>query len=352
MRLDIYGSLDEMLDDLAQVVIGRSYGMSMDWTPKRREGLYALSGHFPKIIIDACNKLGYSYDLVDKVSLNPSLYLKTAYRFQMITKSLAFDTDEISKCFFYLMNCSVLARKKSVDIYSAFWKNNRSLFSTVNDQSEKRLISFINADLRAYSELIYCDDHSVGGEIVGPIKIDNLNMVVRDYHSFNPGTMEFMPNKIPFKRIRTYCVYDCTDIDVDVNGNLQSCQNMVSGLRRYCIEVEKTNDAIFYVSSIVELAELLKNLDDTIVAFKRYYQSLSKEYQTQLLIDTQYYALRDLFDTAGENWKDSCIANRTFVADSDYLETNKVHRKPFFEIKDEDELWQFTKDMIDPRKKW
>lgn len=352
MRTELYNNIDEMIHELAQVVVGRSYGKSMDWTPKRREGLYALSGQFPELLIKACTELKYDYDIVNRLSLNPCLYLKTAYRFQMITKALPIDINTVSDCFMYLMNCSVLARKNRVNEYYSYALDNYEMFNNSEDAATKKIVSFINADLRAYSELIYCDDHSVGGEIIGPIPLGKYNMVVRDYNNFIPYTMNFVPLNIPYKRIRTFCLYKCSDIEVDINGNLQGHENMVDGLEKFMVTIENDDGSIFHCTSLKQLKLLLNNLDLSIVDFKHYYDGLKYEFRTQLLIDTQYFALKDFFEAANINWEDACINNRSYMINPDYLLANKRHRKPFFEIKQNDELFKFTKEMIDPRIKW
>ena len=126
--------------------------------------------------------------------------------------------------------------------------------------------------------------------------------------------------QIPIKRIRTFCIYDCTDIFIDLNGNLQSAQNMVDGLLDYCIEITDYNNRVEFISSISQLSA--------------------------------YFALQPLFDFAQVDWKTASLLNREYVVDNEYIKINKEKRKHLFEIMDIAEREQYARDMLDPRIKW
>lgn len=349
MRITLYNDIDEILDENISVLLSHNGDAPMDWTPTRQSALFALSGNYPTTIFKLCNII--DYDVVHKVRLNPSQYMKSAYKFQIISKSMPYSVEDVSKCYFFLCNCAVLARKIVIEDGIAFYSANSANFLK-SDIYTNKLVSYINAGLRAYCEAIFCDDHTIGGEIVGPVLVDGKSMIIRDYHRLISPDMPSGIAVLPIKRVRTFCIYDCTDIFIDLNGNLQSAQNMVDGLLSYCIEVTDCNDKVQFISSPDELSRLLNQLDDALLAYMAYYKSLDNVKKTELLIDNEYFALQPLFDYAQIDWQAASSSNREYVVDNEYIKINKEKRKRLFEITDVTEREQYARDMLDPRIKW
>lgn len=349
MRTTLYNDIDEILDENISVLLSHNGDAPMDWTPTRQSALFALSGNYPTTILNLCNKVGY--DVVHKIRLNPSQYMKSAYKFQIISKTMTYSIEDVSKCYFFLCNCAVLSRQIVIEDGITFYKENRVNFQKSNIYISK-LISYINAGLRAYCEAIFCDDHTIGGEIVGPVLVDNKPMIIRDYHRL---MTPYAPTEIailPVKRVRTFCTYNCTDIFIDLNGNLQSTQNMVDGLLSYCVEVTDYDNRVQFISSEDELSMLLNQLDKALIAYMTYYKSLDDVKKTELLIDNEYFALQPLFDYAQVDWKTASSSNREYVVDNEYIKINKEKRKKLFEITDVAEREQYAREMLDPRIKW
>lgn len=349
MRTTLYNNIDEILDENISVLLSHNGDAPMDWTPTRQSALFALSGNYPATVLKLCDKV--NYEVVHKVHLNPSQYMKSAYKFQIISKSMPYSIEDVSRCYFFLCNCAVLARQMVVEEGISFYKENALNFRK-SDGYTTKLVSYVNANLRAYCEAIFCDDHTIGGEIVGPVLVDGKPMVIRDYHRLMHPDIPTGIAQIPIKRIRTFCIYDCTDIFIDLNGNLQSAQNMVDGLLDYCIEITDYNNRVEFISSISQLSALLNQFDEALLEYMTYYKSLDDSKRNELLIDNEYFALQPLFDFAQVDWKTASLLNREYVVDNEYIKINKEKRKHLFEIMDIAEREQYARDMLDPRIKW
>lgn len=347
MQLTLFNTLDELLDSMVEVFLSHNGELPMDWTPKRQTALFNLSVEYPEAIFELCNRL--EYEDVKKIELNATQYMKSAYKLQIMTKALSYDINRVADAFLFLCNCSVVARKKFVERTKselAFLK-----LETISCDNERKQIGYLNAALRAYSEALYCDDHTIGGEIVGPIETKEGYLMVRDYWRLDPQEVYEEFKDFPYKSIKTYCIYENSDIFVDMNGNLKGNSNISQGLKKYCVVITNKEGA-YYTLERGEIDHVTENLEQWLIKMMKAYKIKSYEDKCKMLIFNEYYALKPIFEYVGIEWKSYSRKNCDISASEEYVEINKRNRKKLFELNDEQAIKKYARTMLDPRVKW
>ena len=341
MRLTKYKTIDEILEDLVPVFLHHNGLVPMDWTPARKAVMFSLSEDFAERLILLVTNL--SQKVIESVYVSPSHFIKAAHNFPNACKSLHYDKQLVLSTYIDLCNAAVIrwnveANKIAEDVCNFIFSN-----CTPKVREE---IAYLNSLTRAFSEAIYCDDHTIGGDICGPIKYANKTLLVREYKRLRPVELFDLLAEFEIKSIIIYCLYDDNNIAVDLIGNLTQCQNMVNTLQKYYIEVIDEKDQKHIVTEEWQLQRLILYLETWLKRVIVYYKKLSEQKKYELLFQCEFYAFKPLFDYYNMGWVPQSYDIKT--SSSEQPKGIKLREK-LATLTNKEDIVQCTKAILDPR---
>lgn len=300
MRLIPYKTVDDVLDDLTEVLAHHYGAMPLYWGYSKNEALKCVASDF----VDSVNLIAHAVEpnAIISYPITPSQIAKTAFRASVTSKMLDdVDRDLFAESFLSFFNMSVAMRNHYVSNYHSSIPNID--FEEADSKDKQRLVSLLNATIRAYCELIYCDEHTISGEISGPYKMNAGNMIIRDFHLLCPNEIHPVLCEFNIEKIRTFCVYDSTDLFVDLFGNIPSKSiNMTNDLLLYSIEVTYTNGLIKTHNDIDSLQGLINYLHLWISNISQEYSKQGDFYLWVSTVLCEFYAMKPLLVTLGKEW--------------------------------------------------
>lgn len=323
MRLNDFENIDELIEVSHSEFIKRANIPPLYWIPSRQ--------HVYSSQCDKYSNLLYRISqLSDKqllaLNLNPSQFIKGAQDFQLAARTAKMDRNVIISTFLRLANIGMMLKRESYDLY------NSQCVTLTRDINGRNL----NGLLRAYSEELYLDDHTISGEFYG---IGYL--VVRSYKRMNPNDLRNIDFDID--AITTFCEYETDSVDFDCLGNplpmrVLPKQIGFSGLVRYVDGHEEVLD------SQGQIQQLEKKLRIQIERLHADFVALDDHGREKLLIASSYYAFKPCLDMLGINWEPSDDEVGTYHRTlEDRAEFDRVSEKK--KLNEEDIL-----RIIDPRR--
>lgn len=340
MRLTEYTTIDEILDDLVPVFLNHNGLIPMDWTPARKNVLFSLTDDFTNRLMQLAANL--SEKDIEEIYVSPSHYVKAAHKFQNACKNNICDKKVVLSTYMTLCNAAVAGWRMQVKAIQGKLPSMRFLKCTPDVQEQ---IAYFNSLARAFSEAIYCDDHTIGGDICGPINTDEGILIAREYVRIRPTELFGILDSFRIKSIITYCIYDDISIKVDLIGNLTQCNNMVTSLRKYYIEVIDDNNETHIVNEN-ELQPLIQYLETWLKKVVVHYKNLSEQKKYELLFDCEFYAFKPLMEHYNMAWQPQSYELRDI---SHSAPRGMELRKKLSMLTEQEEIIQCTKQILDPR---
>ena len=300
MRLKPYENLDEILSELIEVLANHYGSIPLYWGFSKNEALKSVAVSFVNDVISIAK--AFDKGDISIINVNPCQIAKTAVRFS-ITSKLILDMDRsiVSSAFMDLFNLSVEKRIYAVEAYRSKIEN--ISFITAEMSKSAKSVLYLNALVRAYCELIYCDEHTISGEISGPYNYDDGQVIIRDFRFLNPIEIHDMLSDFKYKRICTYCSYNTDKLTVDLFGNIPSNDvDFISTLKCYFIEVEDRNGDIQIINNYNDLLYLINYFEKWISMVAKNYELNGRFYLWKSTIACEYFAIKPFLDEINIPW--------------------------------------------------
>ena len=199
----IYIDVSEPVGELSDLVFNHFGKTPMGWTGIDKLTEYAHNEQFVERVFELYNYLSSTTDVF--MEINPSQYYKIIYKFQLASKSLEVDVDNLTECYFFMANYAIRVYNYCFERIERF-VGEHSFVNIVNDRQAKK-IALLSASLRSYSETLYCDEHTIAGEIYSPILMQDGIVIAREYRWLNALELREELLDCPYKAINIYIKY-------------------------------------------------------------------------------------------------------------------------------------------------
>lgn len=301
MEKKIYNSVDKPVEELATLVYHHFGKNPMGWTGIDKLTEYAHNEQFVERVL-ALYRYVSTHDEILR-GINPSQYYKIFYKFQLASKSLSISAEELTDCYYYLANYAVRTYNRNLVEIKETIKEKE--FSPVVSTEIALYVSLLSALLRSFSETLYCDEHTISGEIYSPIEHDESTYIVRKYIMLNAKELRPELLDCPVSNIDIYAEYQCLSQKpvTDIVGNLLITENILSKMRAFRIEAVDIKGVRHHITDMNHLKELIHYFQMIISKLVRSYKDLSMKDRLWKKIECEYYALKPYCDIVGVDWK-------------------------------------------------
>ena len=339
MHFNKFNSVDELVELSKIEFTKRASGNFKTWIPSRQAIYSSLSNTFSERLINTCDRLDGKRWL-DVVDMNPSQFIKAAQDFQLSARMAGIEKNIVLKYFIKLPNLGIELRNHRIQNLKSDYLAKKIKLNEVDDQCK---ISLLNAALRGLSETLYFDDHTVGGDLYGPIEIEGRYLIYRRYNRLCPSDLHPDFKKFVISRIDTICSYDNGGLEIDDLGNLSYMNNQFVRPNEYYLEVHYQNGGCISIDNNKEIENLSNYLLELINIFISEYESKSKMERKLKMLESTLYAFKPIFDYTNIDWRPT--ENETVA----YM--NNANKANLYNTVEEKE--HFTEDdvikVIDPR---
>lgn len=297
----LYKDVSVPVKELATLVFHHFGKAPMGWTGIDKLTEYAHNEQFVERVFDLCEIAKNSKDLI--MGINPSQYYKIIYKFQLASKGLDIPVEKIVDSYLYLANYGIQVYNRNFEQIKEFVKT--ASFIPIATAGQKKNVSFLSALLRSYSETLYCDEHTVAGEIYSPVPCDDGFLIVRKYAMLNAEDLRSELQGFPFEKIAVYIKYSGNgeDAQTDIVGNLLTSQNLSETMKSYYIEGTTKDGQVVAICEEEEIEALIAVLQTTISNLVSNYKKLPLIERLWKKIECEYYALKPFFQTVGRDWR-------------------------------------------------
>ncbi len=294
-----YNSVDEPVCELTELVYNHFGRSPMSWTQIDKYTEYAHNNQFVELVLSL-----YSYLRIGgnkPASINPSQLYKIIYKFQLASKELDYDVALLEECYLYFANYAITLYNLILNETERSAKNLK--YTNVNSSDDRKKIGYLSAVIRSFSEIVYCDEHTIAGEIISPIRSPNNEYIIRRKFS-HLNAFELYPELLsfPYESVDLYYVYQggeppCTDIV----GNILTSDNISERLIGYCI-ITTSKGVKSVISSESEIDTLIGCVLDFSTRVLEKLKNMNLEERLWKKIECEYYSLKDLTEIIGIDW--------------------------------------------------
>lgn len=297
----LYEDVSIPVGELTTLVFKHFGKNPMSWTGIDKLTEYAHNEQFVNKVLDLYAYLKSADGLIE--GINPSQYYKIIYKFQLASKSMEIDTSQLVDCYLFLANYAVRLYNKYFTEIQQF--SEQAKFTEFSSGLLKRNVAYLSALLRGYSETVYCDEHTVSGEIFAPVPCKDGFLIAKKYLLLNASELYPVLESCPYSYINIYVKYRDipTELSTDIVGNLLVNINMIPYMESFYIEVADTDRRSTSVSTLNELFEIIQYFQSIVPRLADDYKALPLQDRLWKKIECEYYALKPVLDRVGENWK-------------------------------------------------
>lgn len=341
MRLNDFETIDEVVQ-LGKVEFSkRSTAPTIDWIPSRQNIYSSQCIKYSNMLLEICNRAS-NRNLID-ADMNPSQFVKAAQDFQLAARMAKHDTKTVLSCFMKLANIGMMLKRYNYRIYVEKVKKCHICEKAEIIEKAKQL----NGLLRAFSEAVYFDDHTISGEFYGNLYKGDRYVVVRSYKRLCPNDLLDGFDQFKIRQIETYSFYETAQVDFDCLGNIQYMDNVqpiINGF--YCEYYLDSNDRVV-VNNVSEMDKLINALELQLQKVLYIYKNMTIRKRQCLLLNAAYYAFKPILDILSMKWQpteedqkkyiDSLIEKTEFTIVSENM------------MKTQDALEDQINRIIDPR---
>lgn len=345
----LYRDISEPVNELSTLVFNHFGKKPMGWTGIDKLTEYAHNEQFIKRVFELYNYLISTKELL--LGINPSQYYKIIYKFQLASKSADYDMDEIVECYFYLANYAV-------QVYNYYYEQierfvNSNMFIDISNDWQVKKITLLSAALRSYSEVLYCDEHTIAGEIYSPIVVKGGIVIARKYRWLNAIELRKELGDCPYQAINIYIKYKNIDdsLCTDIVGNLLTDVNISKHMCGFNIELLDINDKVIAVETCEAIDEVLNYFQHIIPLLSNNYKKMSLKDRLWMKILCEYYAMKPYTDVCGREWKPRpYLLNISSIEDRARPIVNA--NKEIESMCDEKDIKKNIFELNDPRIRW
>ena len=301
MRKTLYGSVDKPVAELATLVYHHFGKAPMGWTGIDKLTEYAHNEQFVERVLALYHHASTHDELLR--GINPSQFYKIFYKYQLASKSLPISVEKLTNCYLYLANYAVRTYNRNLsEIEEAIKERD---FSPINSVEMAQRVSLLSALLRSFSETLYCDEHTIAGEIYSPIENGDSTYIVRKYIMLNAKELRFELADCSVSGINIYCEYQGLSQKpvTDIVGNLLITENILPKMKSFMIETIDLNGVQHLITELHCLEELIQYFQMIIPKLVSSYKNMSMEDRLWKKIECEYYALKPYCDIVGMDWQ-------------------------------------------------
>jgi len=297
----LYSDISEPVKELSALVFNHFGNNPMGWTGIDKLTEYAHNEQFIKRVFDLYNYLISTKELL--LGINSSQYYKIIYKFQLASKSSDYDMDEVIECYFYLANYAVQVYNHCYEQTERFV--NTHTFIDISDEWQVKKITLLSAALRSYSEVLYCDEHTIAGEIYSPIIVEDGIVIARKYRWLNATELRKELVDCPYQAINIYIKYRNMDdsLCTDIVGNLLTDVNISKYMCGFNIELFDIDNKVVAVETCEAIDEVIRYFQYIIPLLSNNYKKMSLQDRLWMKILCEYYAMKPYTDVCGGEWR-------------------------------------------------
>ncbi|MCI8368201.1 MAG: hypothetical protein HFJ81_01015 [Clostridia bacterium] len=315
MRKSLYKDISQPVEELATLVFHHFGKAPMGWTGIDKLTEYAHNEQFVKKVLALYDYVLAHDDLI--MGINPSQYYKIIYKFQLASKSLDYEAEHLSSCYYRLANYGISVYNHT--LYQIEDEISSIEFTDITDARLKCEVAYLSALLRSYSETLYCDEHTIAGEIYSPIDMDGDTVIARHYKWLDAKSLRSELRDCKYHGVKLYARYHGLKQKAvtDIVGNLLINENILSLLKSFYIEVIYTNGETKILTECEEIKEVTDYFKTIIPQLVNGYKNMSLQERLWKKIECEYYALKPFCDTVGIDWKPNKYpVDERLIADS------------------------------------
>lgn len=295
----MYKNVSEPVFELTKLVYNHFGKTPMGWTGIDKLTEYAHNDQFVDRVFNLYNYLTQKSSLM--LDINPSQYYKIIYKFQIASKSSDYSISDISECYLFLANYAIKC-------YNYNYDNELNLIETIifnSDKSYLERITYLSALLRSFSETLFCDEHTISGEIYSPIKNGDEIIIARKYKWLNAYELCSELKDFLYSEIDLYIEYTHLPEEphTDIVGNLLTNVRLNDYINGYYIIVHRKDGKRQLFETIDSLDWLIQYFEKYIYTLANTFKGLSVEKRLWQKIRCEYYAMKPFADKCGLNWE-------------------------------------------------
>lgn len=275
----------------------RANAASIDWIPPRQNVFSTLCDSYSsrlEVVADRWNEIS-----TDDIDINPSQLIKAAQDYQLSARLAGKEQEHVLKYFLHYGNIGLELRNQRIADYE------RGIMERlyISERQFCKNVCRLNSLLRALSETLYFDDHTVGGEIYGPINFDNGQVVIRSYKRLRPVELIPVIEDFAIVSVMTICQYDGFSIDIDYLGNIQYTDNQYPSVSRCFVVYTNVDMESICIETNAELLLLIERLEHCLKSVMIYYRGLTDYERQTMVLSSTLYGYKPIFDSLQMPWK-------------------------------------------------
>ena len=300
MHKQLYKSISTPVNELSTLVFNHFGKAPMGWTGIDKLTEYAHTEQFVNRIFGMYDYLKDSDKLLE--GINPSQFYKIIYKFQLASKSLSISPKKIQNCYYFLANYAIRLYNYNVDCIQSNLR--LDCFTRIENDMVKRRVALLSALLRSYSETVYCDEHTIAGEIYSPLYLDERVVIGRCYSMLDASALRDELIGCPVKNVRIFTHYGLlpNTPKTDIVGNLLITDNILPYMDSFYIEVTNDKGKTMPID--------ISDVDRLVSYFGNIIPELSNNYKEKTILEKlwmkvlcEYYALKPYCVATGIDWR-------------------------------------------------
>lgn len=349
MFKSFYDSVDKPVEELATLVYHHFGKAPMGWTGIDKLTEYAHNEQFVERVLSLYRYVSAHDSLLR--GINPSQYYKIFYKYQLASKSLPIAAEQLTDCYFYLANYAIRTYNHNIaEIEEAVKEKS---FAPIRSVKMAQCVSLLSALLRSFSETLYCDEHTIAGEIYSPIEVGDSTYIVRKYILLNANELRAELADCPISGIDIYVEYQGLSQRpvTDIVGNLLITENILPRMKSYRIKAFDVNGKGCEITALNQIENLILYFQTIIPRLVASYKDMPLKDRLWKKIECEYYALKPFCDIVGMDWRPS-----RYEIDVDTISDPK---RPIVKANNElalltekEEILQKLIELNDPRIHW
>lgn len=337
MRLDDFRTIDELVEIGIIEFEKRAHAPALSWIPPRQNVYSSQSIKYSKMIADIINSVSFQ-SIIDS-GINPSQFIKSSQDYQVAARIAGEDKAVVLDNFLRIANIGMRLKRH---YYHVFMEKARSIDYNYN-QDYLIKIDQLNGLLRAFSETVYFDDHTVSGEFYGDITVNDKPVVVRSYNRLCPR--DYLPcfDGFYIKTIETYCVYNDNNLDFDCLGNILYLDKKRPSIIAAAIQYSYIDGRSCFVKTTEDLLNLISTLEKQLKVVFMLIESMDLYTKQKYLLSSSYYAFKPLLDIIAKPWIPTNEDIESYVLSME-------NKRDFYKDKKSSSNDQDVYRIVDPRK--
>lgn len=341
MRLNDFETVEEVVDLGITEFKKRATAPTMNWMPSRQNVYTSQCQKYSDMLLKISKEA--SNEIIISSGMNPSQFIKSAQDFQLAARMSKINKETLLATFMKLANIGMAIKRH----YFLFYAQKAETIELISQKEFLIKGNQLNALLRAFSEAVYFDDHTVSGEFYGGIEEDGKEVVIRSYKRLCPSDFWDGFEEFPIQRIETYSSYDRGKVDFDCLGNIQYVDQIRPEIYGFYAECYFRNGTHKNISNLSELNSIIEIIENQLKVVLMYFFSLTPEAQGCMLLKSAYYAFKPILDRMGYDWHPSNKDIKLYLNSlSDKACFDKVSENRQCS---EEEYEQLIRKIVDPR---